>query len=145
MSRDAQQEPDGTKPPFLQAQITKPAYRITTNLYAGHAHDGLPIQSLHIESVKPAILKSKKMCASDSPQGGGDFLSSVRKTLASECGRHHGMGNGLRSGRIKAFWVGSHQHHFKVCAGKPTGIFQFCGVEFDFGGCGFGDHADHQA
>jgi hypothetical protein len=64
--------PDGTKPPFLQAQIIKPAHRKTINLYAGQAHDGLPIQSLRIESAKTAINKPQKMCASDSPQGGGE-------------------------------------------------------------------------
>jgi hypothetical protein len=57
MSRDAQPVLDGTTPPFLKAQITKPAHCKTINLYAGQAHDGLPIQSRQIESVKPAILK----------------------------------------------------------------------------------------
>jgi hypothetical protein len=71
MSRDAQQAPDDTKPPFLQAQITKPAHRKTINICAGQAHDGLPIQSLRIESAKPAIIKPQKMCASDSPASGG--------------------------------------------------------------------------
>ncbi len=62
--------PDGTKPPFLQAQITKPANRKTINFYAGQAHDGLPIQSLQIESVKAESLKQQKMCASDSGNPG---------------------------------------------------------------------------
>ncbi len=65
-SRDAQQAPDDTKPPFLQAQITKPAHRKTISLTAGQAHHGLPIQSLQIESENPEILNTQKMCASDS-------------------------------------------------------------------------------
>jgi hypothetical protein len=59
MSQDAQPAPDDTKPPFLQAQITKAAHRKTINIYAGQVHHGLPIQYLHIESVKPASLKSQ--------------------------------------------------------------------------------------
>ena len=64
--------PDGTTPPFLQAQVTKPAYRKTINIHAGQAHDDLPIQSLEIESAKTTNLKSQKMCASDSPASGED-------------------------------------------------------------------------
>lgn len=71
MSQDAQQAPDDTKPPFLQAQITKTAHRKTINVNTGQAHDDLPIQFLQIEPVKPAILKPQKMCASDSVYSGG--------------------------------------------------------------------------
>jgi hypothetical protein len=80
MSQDAQQVPDGTKPPFLQAQITKPANRKTINFYAGQAHDGLPIQSLQIESVKAESLKQQKMCASDSSFLGG-LPSDIQKWI----------------------------------------------------------------
>ena len=64
MSQDAQQAPDDTKPPFLQAQITKTAHRKTINVNTGQAHDDLPIQFLQIEPVKPAILKPQKQSSS---------------------------------------------------------------------------------
>ena len=66
---------DDTRPPFLQAQITKPADRKSFKLSAGQAHHGLPIQSLNIESVKPASLKPQKMCASDSRLAGASLES----------------------------------------------------------------------
>ena len=74
-TREKQPVPDGTKPPFLQAQIPKPPNPKSTNIYCFKFHDGLQLRLNPIESMPRRQFKYKKMCASES-HGTGRVIAS---------------------------------------------------------------------